>query len=617
MTSTQTLSEAGQKLADALIETDLIEQAEAEMWAEGYNTAAALLLTAPEGEGAGLREAMKPVLRERDRWADSRFAYPDSRHVYFTLGEVRSLALAYEAATLAPRADPKTPDAGVGGSVGGGGLREVATGLIAFWKRIGNGQHEKLDGLVRMAEAALASPQPAVQGPVAAGVGVSEVRRPPTWHTDEFDADIGHCERLLAKLLGVSSYEHGDGSEDFDNDATMTLVNILAAAGLYDKDENRPILASTTPPADPKTPDAGVGLWCMHVAGSDDIYAAPDFWTALAWAAELNGAIAERAIAGKWAADDNWPLTQATVQPWPGTGEDHGWRLAKELADRAAHEARRAALAQPAPVGEDETGVREALVEAAGVLEVAARFYDRDSSIESGLRRDRLELAASRARAALAPQPPKAETTAGVGEASQNGFVARNCACCADQPTIPPDCPACHGAGGFTRYYLTAHQPVPEVRVADAGDKSASELTRELRDIIISDVRAASGSGAFPGEPVGLSASHLSVILAARLGCHFAALSTAPAARPGDGVEADKDRLDWLEKAARKSRSGISFDHIPSVEGERSGFRFMRKFFIGDARDTLRSAIDAARGEVEQMQRRELVAAPAADGGRG
>ena len=82
-------------------------------------------------------------------------------------------------------------------------------------------------------------------------------------------------------------------------------------------------------------------------------------------------------------------------------------------------------------------------------------------------------------------------------------------------------------------------------------------------------------------------------------------------------MEADKDRLDWLEKAARKSRSGISFDHIPSVEGERSGFRFMRKFFIGDARDTLRSAIDAARGEVEQMQRRELVAAPAADGGRG
>lgn len=56
----------------------------------------------------------------------------------------------------------------------------------------------------------------------------------------------------------------------------------------------------------------------------------------------------------------------------------------------------------------------------------------------------------------------------------------------------------------------------------------------------------------------------------------------------------DAERLDWLEAQAKRSRTGISFDWIPSVEGERSGFRFMRKFFIGDAKQDLRSAIDAA-----------------------
>ncbi len=63
------------------------------------------------------------------------------------------------------------------------------------------------------------------------------------------------------------------------------------------------------------TAGAGGGdLWCMHIEGPDDLHAAPDFWTALAWAAELNTFIAEKAIKGGWAADDNYPLSQATVR---------------------------------------------------------------------------------------------------------------------------------------------------------------------------------------------------------------------------------------------------------------------------------------------------------------
>lgn len=57
----------------------------------------------------------------------------------------------------------------------------------------------------------------------------------------------------------------------------------------------------------------------------------------------------------------------------------------------------------------------------------------------------------------------------------------------------------------------------------------------------------------------------------------------------------DADRLDWLEEQARKSHTGIAFDWVPAVDGEPSGFRFMRRFFIGESAKTLRRAIDLAR----------------------
>lgn len=67
----------------------------------------------------------------------------------------------------------------------------------------------------------------------------------------------------------------------------------------------------------------------------------------------------------------------------------------------------------------------------------------------------------------------------------------------------------------------------------------------------------------------------------------------------------DSEILDWLERATRKSRTGISFDWVPSVEGEPSGFRFMRRFVIGEARKTLRSAIAAVAYETELREQKE------------
>lgn len=56
----------------------------------------------------------------------------------------------------------------------------------------------------------------------------------------------------------------------------------------------------------------------------------------------------------------------------------------------------------------------------------------------------------------------------------------------------------------------------------------------------------------------------------------------------------DKERLDFLEKMSKQSRTGISFDWIPSVEGEASGYRMMRHHLIGQTRGDIRASIDAA-----------------------
>lgn len=56
----------------------------------------------------------------------------------------------------------------------------------------------------------------------------------------------------------------------------------------------------------------------------------------------------------------------------------------------------------------------------------------------------------------------------------------------------------------------------------------------------------------------------------------------------------DSERLDWLESQAKKSRTGISFDYVPSVEGEPKGWRFMRRFFVSEQKRSIRDAIDAA-----------------------
>lgn len=435
--------------------------------------------------------------------------------------------------------------------------------------------------------AALARPQPEAKGPVAAGVAslenIARILDPASW--EQMDYLVGCAEQGTgASRLQqhyARAYQSGARSGEDMRKWCMETDQGYPGYGLRSSLHYASkvfALFSTTPPAEAKTPDAGVGLWCMHVAGPDDIHAAPDFWTALAWAAELNGFIAKRAIAGKWAEDDNWPLTQATVQPWPGTAEDHGWRLAKELADRAAHEARRAALTPTGSAGEDDTGVREALAKVTAERDAYKNRGDNHAETLRGVRRwirsgdidrallwisdgltgyaepaatylaeeiVRREAAEAALAAALAPQPPKAETPAGVGdeqttERAMMRIEAEADAWVAETPDI----------GKMVG--MVAHGWPPHLRGRAAAQADA--LVRQTfveafyRGFNAHKDHAAALSAA-PGIRSGGDPDCPHCGLAGDLvkgnncghpgdGCllHDAALSAAPAARPGDEV---------------------------------------------------------------------------------
>lgn len=61
-------------------------------------------------------------------------------------------------------------------------------------------------------------------------------------------------------------------------------------------------------------------------------------------------------------------------------------------------------------------------------------------------------------------------------------------------------------------------------------------------------------------------------------------------------AELERDELlalfEFLEQEARRSRTGISFDWVPTCEGEPSGYRFMRHHHVGQPTKTLRKAIE-------------------------
>lgn len=56
----------------------------------------------------------------------------------------------------------------------------------------------------------------------------------------------------------------------------------------------------------------------------------------------------------------------------------------------------------------------------------------------------------------------------------------------------------------------------------------------------------------------------------------------------------DRERLDFIERKARESRTGVSFDWVPSVEGDPRGYRMMWRGVLHNQARDIRAAIDEA-----------------------
>jgi len=67
-------------------------------------------------------------------------------------------------------------------------------------------------------------------------------------------------------------------------------------------------------------------LWCCHVRGPDDVHAAPDYATALAWADACTEV--DRLIDHS---DNLMPFLSAVPAPWPYSVESHAEDLPKSV----------------------------------------------------------------------------------------------------------------------------------------------------------------------------------------------------------------------------------------------------------------------------------------------
>jgi hypothetical protein len=63
----------------------------------------------------------------------------------------------------------------------------------------------------------------------------AKTRTPIDREDEKFNQGVAHAMQILADRLGDPVYYAADGSEDYDTDLGDTFMNMLAAKGLYDK----------------------------------------------------------------------------------------------------------------------------------------------------------------------------------------------------------------------------------------------------------------------------------------------------------------------------------------------------------------------------------------------
>jgi len=83
---------------------------------------------------------------------------------------------------------------------------------------------------------------------------------------ERFNKGVQHVVDMLARELDVSDWVAGDGSEDYDCDLWTTILNIMAAKGIYDPDEGEfATIAHAAPPSgEVERPRKGFAMVPLH-----------------------------------------------------------------------------------------------------------------------------------------------------------------------------------------------------------------------------------------------------------------------------------------------------------------------------------------------------------------
>jgi hypothetical protein len=137
-------------------------------------------------------------------------------------------------------------------------------------------------------------------------------------------------------------------------------------------------------------------LWCLHTIGPDDINAAPDFDTAVAWAEYHNRQTEAYTVMRGMQNDPHWPFVRSVVAIWPGTPEAHAESLPDSIAQCSPP-----VPATPAP---DSEKLREAATAAEDSMREMFRYFDGGEtrgSYDGRPERDGLRRAWYKLRAAL------------------------------------------------------------------------------------------------------------------------------------------------------------------------------------------------------------------------
>lgn len=406
---------------------------------------------------------------------------------------------------------------------------------------------------------ALARPQPEAKGPVAAGVIgeiAAERRRQieaESWTPEHDDEHVEGQIALAAAAYAVAAtgtpLTWADPLWPWSRDSWKPSAprRMLVKSGALIVAEierlDRASGASTTPPAEAKTPDAGVGepreRWGIEET-ADAIWVGP---------MRPNSVKVDRVVF--------WKSTEGVTEKAKRLNMDDALLVVRGV---------NAALTPTGSAGEDDTGVREAKESLTFSSqhhrdEIARRVANDDdgetlarvqsdasllhAALGTGSAKGFMPETVAGIRAACAtraPQPPKAETPAGVGRLLQIAQAAISQAALAED----------------------------EVYRRDGLQRIGSQICGHL--------------------------------MAAGLGTDPAALSAAPAARPGDGVE---DAADKLANAALELAEYASYAEIVgAIRHNRSAIR------------TWCDAVFQAHKEYCALDAARPAAAPAAEGGR-